>query len=814
MRYILTYPGGSLSSTAIVFLACIMCSVSWAAEEDLDEMTARISRQPSAEWGPQYLENSENDYIWQPETLSYTDILTGGEVWRLSSTPGYYSVLSDISFPSWSADGKRFAFRGSRNTAAWISHGNETQYGVWMVMKGDGTHLRPQPNAPARTGAHAGHLHWSPVLPDVYYQFGRNAAQEGLNDHDLYKVTVSDVAESRSLLISFPSDKGELGMKKAISGDGTRIMATDYLYESWWFPATVYPEEDAGLDVPGGYPSNRPSYDDYWLDTAGRRTSGYNQYHDQFLCGAGDNIWFYIMPESAWGSWWRIRLTGSESDGGPRHIPDHTQPYEWGGEMEPLTSYHSISDPPTVFSRPYCEDGPTTDGAPDCTGYWSHVAFDRWGKKAGFSAAEGPYPYGVGTIDIDTREWHVATFNDGAQHHDWHAWSDWIASSDSSEYPLQKIMTEKYNDPDSSTILCSAHIAPEGNYNRLARPTQSPDGTKTNWHSTFLNNNDDNSDLFYVVAYYPYPPEVTGVAAADGIVTVRVDWRLNTPSPRGYTARGWPDEATDIPPAPREVAELRLWRSHDGSSWFPAATVVHDIFSRFDFIDGGFIPGQDDFWEMTDTPGDGTWYYAVTSREHSGLESRTLSNVFRISLSGGSGSGSESGAYPAEPGGISAFYTKAPPLVTGFSYDAQSTPGQYRLGWDEPQSDLIRYYNVYTSSVQNPPSDQRYRIASLPVGTHTYLDWLADPGTQNYYGMTSVDSQGNESAIVYPEGQGGAEPPRGDLNGDLVVNVQDLQACVNLILSGNYDEAANMNGDSVVDALDAQEIANIILGGG
>lgn len=375
-------------------------------------------------------------------------------------------------------------------------------------------------------------------------------------------------------------------------------------------------------------------------------------------------------------------------------------------------------------------------------------------------------------------------------------------------------MTEKYNNPDSSTILCSAHIAPEGNYNRLARPTQSPDGTKINWHSTFLNNNDDNADLFYVVAYYPYPPEVTQVTAVNGIVTVRVDWRLSTSNPRGYTARGWPDEATDIPPAPREVEKFRFWRSHDGLTWISATTVNHDIFSRFDFVNGGFKPGQDDYWEITDTPGNGTWYYAVTSVEHSGLESRTLSNVYRITISGGSGSGSESGSYPAVPGGISSFYTNAPPLVRNFSYEPQSTPGHYRLNWDEPDSELIRYYNIYNSSIQNPPPDQKYRIASLPAGTNTYLDWLADPGSQNYYGITSVDSQGNESAIVYPGGQGGGDSPSVDLNGDFLVNVQDLQACVCLILANQYDEAADMNGDSIVDVRDLQEIVNSILGGG
>jgi len=76
------------------------------------------------------------------------------------------------------------------------------------------------------------------------------------------------------------------------------------------------------------------------------------------------------------------------------------------------------------------------------------------------------------------------------------------------------------------------------------------------------------------------------------------------------------------------------------------------------------------------------------------------------------------------------------------------TPGHCRLSWNEPADDKVRYYNIYYSTQAAPPATQPNRIASLPVGTAKYLDWLADPGKDGHYAITSVDRQGNESKPV------------------------------------------------------------------
>jgi hypothetical protein len=52
---------------------------------------------------------------------------------------------------------------------------------------------------------------------------------------------------------------------------------------------------------------------------------------------------------------------------------------------------------------------------------------------------------------------------------------------------------------------------------------------------------------------------------------------------------------------------------------------------------------------------------------------------------------------------------------------------------------------------------------------------------------------------------------RGDVNGDGVVNGTDIQAIINLIVAGEYDEKADVNKDNIVNGTDIQEIINIIV---
>jgi len=54
----------------------------------------------------------------------------------------------------------------------------------------------------------------------------------------------------------------------------------------------------------------------------------------------------------------------------------------------------------------------------------------------------------------------------------------------------------------------------------------------------------------------------------------------------------------------------------------------------------------------------------------------------------------------------------------------------------------------------------------------------------------------------------------GDVNGDREVNIADVNAVINIILSGNDDNtAADVNGDGEINIADVNAIINIILTG-
>ena len=59
----------------------------------------------------------------------------------------------------------------------------------------------------------------------------------------------------------------------------------------------------------------------------------------------------------------------------------------------------------------------------------------------------------------------------------------------------------------------------------------------------------------------------------------------------------------------------------------------------------------------------------------------------------------------------------------------------------------------------------------------------------------------------------GVVPFSGDVNGDGVVDIQDVNLTINIILgSSEYSVAADMNGDGIIDIIDMNCIINIILG--
>ena len=51
----------------------------------------------------------------------------------------------------------------------------------------------------------------------------------------------------------------------------------------------------------------------------------------------------------------------------------------------------------------------------------------------------------------------------------------------------------------------------------------------------------------------------------------------------------------------------------------------------------------------------------------------------------------------------------------------------------------------------------------------------------------------------------------GDINGDYIINIQDIVLTVNLVMTGEYNSSADLNSDDVTNVLDIVQIFNIIL---
>ncbi|MGD0976784.1 MAG: hypothetical protein ABR875_00620 [Minisyncoccia bacterium] len=765
------------SKPLLIFLGVFLglfcfVKISSAAMENLDEMMTRKARRTVNVFPSSVLEDTSNHYIWQPETLEYKDAETGHEVWKMSDSPNlkeYYQ--NDIGVSPWSADGKRMAFwTWDRNTAAFT--GEENSY-MWMLVDTDGKFLRPIVNGPSRMAS--GYFHWSPQIPDTYYDEGSAAywpwsTTPKFDSKKIYKATVSDTDVSAIPLLTFNFNGPNIS--KYISPDGRKIIADEWVNDTdphMLYPATIYPESQATVALPNGYSQWR-NFGPY-----GGTPTTPTRYHDSYY--VGDGSWFFGMPDIG-ATWWRIKALGSAPDGGALYTGDDGN--HNFGEIWP-EDHGSLST--GDISSPFVDPGETYN--PSKTAYWSHFVPDMWGRYALFSNVDdglpgtGTYNYydriGTSVWDIQKHQYVVPSFGGGAIHHDWHGFTDWTVSSSSGgpstcgatgTWANEHILSQKYNDSTAQILVSCAHTAVNGgtDYNSIARPGQSPDGTKVAWHSEFLNPGANMTDIFWSVVMYPYPPTTLNANYSSG---VNLSWL-----PPQYTNRGWPyasaNPSKDALGWPlldsngneigetlyaREIDKYHIWRStSQNGPWQEVGTKTADYSYTYAEdptmfmlhpIANGLKVSPSNKIAYTDNPGNGTFYYALTSEEYSGLNSDHLSDILKVTVSGNSVSGSV-----VQSQGQKNFWTTPPTVPSGFSYAVQSNHGQYRLNWTQPNDTKIRYYNIYYSNSANPSAIQQQRIASVPVGTATYLDWLADSSATGHYGITSVDGYGNESAII------------------------------------------------------------------
>lgn len=696
----------------ILLLLCIHSPV--MALDNLDEYEGRKGRRSTN----QYFSgaNEGNNWVRQPESLTYVDMSTDNEIWVLSSTPNnsniYYTDISPAN--PWSADGSRLGFFSNRSVEAFtlaIASQLDGASAPSFVIRSDGSYLRPTLETSMRVWGSTGSLYfiWSPTIPNTFYAFGERLNGLSLDEETLYKNTVSNTSGSYEPLLEFPGT-GRLWMHKVISPDGSTVIPTR---ERVYYPSTV--TGTPTIIDPDGWAEHRGQLKDWG------GADPFSTKHDMYFPSKD-----FVLPLFSYDGTsdpspqpvvYKYNITGSDLDGGPLYNSANTTYTTFNEEeAEPLMSW---GNGPYV---PFDPDGGGGHG-------WGHPAFGRWGRVVIFNDGNGYHSPdcvqewgGPVAWDYINREYLAqegnlqpdscpqALINQAAHYVDWSAWSDYFAYADASG----PILIGKYNSISANgnwyqvaDLHGNQNNSTNYHWTSTHRPAQSPDGTKIALSLNFLTNTPNTGDIAYVVAYNPHPPEI--ISVSNGIV--RFDWRTDQAESRGYTQRGWPSESTDDPPPPRETEKFRLWKSADGSTgWEPVGTVDANIFTKYDFSDGTWNTVK--YWEITDPSPSG--YYAVTAVEHSGLESQVLSNVY-------SAAGTQFSEYPANPKGDSNFVT-------------------------EYNSEYVRYYNIYAADGSAPTAIQQDRIASVPVASGTsYVDWLGDTTGTTQYLVTAVDTQGNES---------------------------------------------------------------------
>jgi fibronectin type 3 domain-containing protein len=213
---------------------------------------------------------------------------------------------------------------------------------------------------------------------------------------------------------------------------------------------------------------------------------------------------------------------------------------------------------------------------------------------------------------------------------------------------------------------------------------------------------DDKPEVYVAVARHPYPPRNL---SAFGSNSVTISWQPH--------------------PTSRELKGYHVYRSPDNDSSFVELTT--GAINTSSFTDNTVAVGT-------------TYYYGTTSEEFSGLESDALSEILKVEVTE---TGIRSSTHITE--GFRG-WNKVPPAQIGGLTMQQVGQGQYRLSWQPPPDNDVRYYNIYYSVEGPPRANQERLIASTPNSTTTYLDWLARTDASPYYSVTAVDRAGNESA--------------------------------------------------------------------
>jgi len=150
-------------------------------------------------------------------------------------------------------------------------------------------------------------------------------------------------------------------------------------------------------------------------------------------------------------------------------------------------------------------------------------------------------------------------------------------------------------------------------------------------------------------------------------------------------------------------------------------------------------------------------------------------------------------------------------ICTLLSYAAFA--GDVKLVWDPNSETDLAGYKVYRgNSSRTYGTPVSLTLAQSNHPTPGYTATGLTPGATYFFAVSAYNTAGLESGFSNEVSTTIPTVLEGDLNGDLQVNVVDIQLMVNTILGVATTVGADMNKDGQVNVVDLQLLINKVLG--
>ncbi|MBN2496744.1 MAG: hypothetical protein JXR96_19290 [Deltaproteobacteria bacterium] len=643
--------------------------------QGLDELCRRRDLAPAKD-----IQASIDPDGWaQPETLIFRDTQTGVEIVRLTDDPAGSIHHCHINRTPFNADGS-YVFFGSSRCWPGVWCGDHYYFLTGFGARGPRL-IDPGAQLRLWVGPFAA---WDPEDAQALY-FVRHEDLSGL-----YRIDVDDGRFTTSLVRTLPHPERRKHIFANVGHAGTLAIKTTNTDGEPVFVYVFHPDRPTelttfDLGIQADHPDHDPAEEWHVHDFTLRRNPedtivlNYGPQGD-----VGEPLFFELSSDGSRA--WRISYAPNEDTHCP--VPYYSHP-AW------------MHDGTRVVFNGTAEklvDGTNPDGSDRWV--WNDSEWGGYVHRVSDFEPSGGYA----TSELAAK---VAPLDFRISHYAWDGfdarWIHGAAATSEAGAPLYRLRADGGLSELLARTMARSRCSDDCDYCSLPRPAQSPDATKVAYSSDMLQAEANHQDLYAAVHRYPFSPVWLGLVSDSEI---RLGWQLHELG--------------------REIRSVRIWRSPDSEP--------------FDFQPLGEAGPSASYLDSSAQLADGeSVIYAATCVEHSGLESRSLSRVLRVTRIG-----ARYRCDRVEPYGHRGFDTRPPGAPTAL--EALAEQGLIRLRWSAPGDADLRAFHVYASPDGPPEPVQAFRVASPAAGHPTYLDWSAGPAASSvHYAVTAVDGQGHES---------------------------------------------------------------------